>query len=126
MRLQPFHLPFLQSLDGGEDLGFSDYIDLVLRRATRVWWGGEVRLLATTTHPLTGEPGVFAWTLYTEDTAGNRLVIDDIRAGHAVMQRCAPAFSTRLAFVPGSNEQRATAAGARDLLADEGIAVFLP
>ena len=126
MRLQEFHLPFLQTLEGGEDLSFNDYIELVLRRSTRVWWGGEVRLLSTTTHPITGTPGAFAWTLYTEDSAGNRLVVDDIRAGHALMTRCAPAFAARLAFAPGSNEQQATATAVRELLAEEDIAVFIP
>jgi hypothetical protein len=126
MRLQAFHLPFLQSLDGGAALTFTDYLNLVLRRPTRVWWGGEVRFLAAALHPISGAPGVFAWTVYTEDTAGNRLVTDDIRAGFSVMTACAPAFAASFAFVPSSNEQRQTAAAAVDELAGEGIAVFLP
>ena len=58
----------------------------MLRRATRTWWGGEVRV-ASGTHPLTGGDVLFAVSLYTEDTPGNRLVVDDIRAVHAVIRR---------------------------------------
>lgn len=121
----PYHLPFLNSLPGGEDLLFDDYIALVLQRATRVWWGGEVMWRADATHPLTQEAGVLLYTLYTEDSPGNRLEADDVRAVFAVLGTCAPAFTGKLGFVPSSNEQRQTAMQIQAALASEGIAVIL-
>lgn len=120
----PYHLQYLQTLPGGEELRFDDYVALVLRRQTRAWWGGEVLWREAQPHPLTGAEGVLVYTLYTEDSPGNRLVIDDVRAVHAALTECAPAFEDALAFAPSSNEQRATAPSLRDQLAAEGIAVL--
>lgn len=121
----PYHLPFLSSLAGGEDLTFDDYIALVLRRDTRVWWGGEVLWRPDLAHPIGGVPGVLLYTLYTEDSPGNRLVIDDVRAVLAALNQCAPAFVGKLGFVPSSNEQRLTAQQIQAPLVAEGIAVIL-
>lgn len=121
----PFHLPFLNSLPGGGDLTFDDYIALVLRRATRVWWGGEVMWRPDLPHPITSATGVLIYTLYTEDSPGNRLIADDVRAVHVALGACAPAFDGTLAFVPSSNEQRQTASLIRAELAAEGIAVIV-
>jgi hypothetical protein len=121
----PFHLPFLNAQPGGEDLTFDDYLDLVLRRDTRAWWGGELLLDPDRPHPLTGEAGTLAFTLYTEDSDGNRLVAADVREVHATLQACAPAFADALAFAPSSNEQRVTAQAIAAELAGEGIAVLV-
>lgn len=121
----PYHLPFLVTLPGGEALTFDDYIALVLRRDTRAWWGGEVLWRAELAHPIGGTEGTLLYTLYTEDSPGNRLTADDVRAVFAVLTTCAPAFVGKLAFVPSSNEQRQTAALVQAELAGEGIAVIL-
>ncbi len=121
----PYHLPFLVALPGGADLTFDDYIALVLRRETRAWWGGEVLWRPELAHPIGGAAGVLLFTLYTEDSPGNRLVIDDVRAVFAALTACAPAFDGKLGFVPSSNEQRQTAALVQAELAGEGIAVLL-
>ncbi|MBI1946357.1 MAG: hypothetical protein HYS27_11705 [Deltaproteobacteria bacterium] len=121
----PFHLPFLNSLPGGDDLDFADYIALVLQRETRAWWGGEVWWRPELAHPIGGAPGVLAYTLYTEDSPGNRLIADDVRAVFAVLTACAPAFAGKLAFVPVSNEQRQTALQAQGELSADGIAVII-
>lgn len=121
----PFHLPFLNSLPGGDDLTFDDYMALVLRRDTRVWWGGEVMWRPELTHPITSATGVLIYTLYTEDSPGNRMIADDVRAVHAALGACAPAFDDALAFVPSSNEQRQTATLIQAELAAEGIAVIV-
>lgn len=121
----PYHLEYLRAQPGGEGLTYQDYLALVLRRQTRVWWGGEVRLRPEAEHPLTNAPGVLAYTLYTEDSPGNRLTADDVRAVFAALTACAPAFDDALAFTPSSNEQRITAASIRETLAEEGIAVLL-
>jgi hypothetical protein len=78
-----YHLIFLQALPGGETLDFEEYIDLVLKRDTRAWWGGEVAWLLERVHPITMDAGTLVFSLYTEDSPGNRLTIDDVRAVHA-------------------------------------------
>jgi hypothetical protein len=125
MATYPFHLPFLISLPGGEDLTFTDYTSLVLRRSTRAWWGGEVRFVSQP-HPVTGANGVLMFALYTEDTAGNRLVVDDVLAVHTVLSRCAPTLAASFAFVPGNSEQTATARAEQATLAAAGIGVIFP
>jgi hypothetical protein len=123
----PFHLQFLnaQTNDGAE-LTFADYVALVLARDTRVWWGGELAYDEARVHPLTEVEGVLAYSLYTQDEPADRLVPDDVRAVHAILVACAPAFAERLAFAPTSNEQRTTASNARAELHAEGIAVLAP
>lgn len=121
----PYHLPFLNALPGGDDISYDDYIVLVLQRATRAWWGGELMWQAELEHPLSGNPGVLLHTLYTEDSPGNRLVADDVRAIFSALSTCAPAFEGTLVFLPSSNEQRQTAQLVQAELAAEGIAVLL-
>ena len=125
MEQHPFHLPFLQSLEGGADLAFSDYITLVLKRSTRVWWGGEVRFLPQRAHPITGVTGTLIFALYTEDSPGNRLAVDDVIAVHAVLSACAPSLASKLAFVPTSTEQTTTTRAAQAALAEAGVGVLL-
>jgi hypothetical protein len=121
----PFHLLFLRSLPGGESLTTTQYVERVLRRDTRAWWGGELRFDANRAHPLRDVPGVMLFALYTEDTAGNRLVIDDVRAVHAGLSSCMDAsLAPLLAFVPTSTEQRQTSMQIASTLAAEGIAVL--
>lgn len=120
-----FHLPFLNSQPGGENITFNEYVADVIKRDTRVWWGGDVIFLSQTPHPLTHTPGTFAWHLYTEDSQNNRLTLDDVRAGNARLAACAPAFAGKLAFEPASNEQILTTRNGQAELAAEGIAVLV-
>jgi hypothetical protein len=120
-----FHIDFLRAQPGGEEITFADYANFVLRRSTRLWWGGAVSWRPDDAHPLTGAPGTLLFFLYTEDTPGNRLVIDDVRAVHAELTACAPAFANRLAFVPQSTEQTQTARAIEGELEAEGIAVLV-
>ena len=124
--LYSFHLFFLNAQPGGEDLLVDDYTSLVLQRDTRVWWGGDIRFFPEAEHPTTGEPGVLTWGLYTQDSANNRLVVDDVRQGFARLAPCLPAFEGQLAFTPGSAEQIQTTRLSQGALAAEGIAVLLP
>lgn len=122
----PYHLQFIAAQEGGEDVDYATYVQLVLRRATRVWWGGEVAYDPGRLHPLTNEPGVLAWAIYTQDEPGDRLIEDDVRAAYAILVACAPAYADRLAFAPTSTEQRTTAAAIRAALHEDGIAVLAP
>ena len=124
--LYSFHLPFLNSQPGGADITYDQYTDLVIRRAHRVWWGGQVIWLPQTPHPLTNEPGVLAWQLYTEDSNGNRLTLDDVRAGFARLSACTPGFAGTLAVSAYSSEQDATLRTGQAELAADQIAVLLP
>ncbi len=120
----PYHVLYLRAQEGGEELTYDDYIALVLVRSTRAWWGGEVAYRAELEHPLTGVAGVLAFSLYTQDTPGDRMIEADVRDVYAALVVCAPAFAEMLAFAPSANEQRDTAAAARGALAADGIAVL--
>jgi pyruvate,water dikinase len=122
----PFHVQFLVAQPGGEDVTFDVYTARVLRRATRVWWGGEVVFNPERAHPLTGVDGELLWSVYTQDSPGNRLTLDDVRAGFARLTACTPGFAEQLAFFPTSNEQTLTVRNGQGELAAEGIAVELP
>jgi hypothetical protein len=125
-KLYAFHLPFLNAQPGGEHITYDEYTNLVIRSATRVWWGGQVIWLPATKHPLTHETGVLAWQVYTEDSNGNRLTLDDVRAAYTRISICTPGFAHHLAMSPYSDEQTATLRAKQDELASEGIAVLLP
>lgn len=117
------HLSFLQSLEGGERLTEVDFEFLVERRSERVWWGGKVRYLPGLVHPLTREDGVFVWTILSSDRAGN-FHVDDIRAAHALLARCAPSFVPSFGFAPQSDDQRSIAVASASELANDGIAIY--
>jgi hypothetical protein len=122
--LYSFHLLYLRAQEATADLTLDEYVERVIRRENRVWWGGDVRFLPARQHPLTGEAGVLAFTLYTEDSAGNRLTLDDVRAVFARLGPCTPAFAGKLAFLPSSNEQSQTARNGEGALAADGIGVI--
>lgn len=122
----PFHIFFLHRFPETCGMGFGEYVNVVIRRASRVWWGGGVKWLPQTPHPLTGAPGTLIYFIYTEDTAGNRLVLDDVRAVDARLRGCVGFAAETLAFYPESPEQVATARAGQAELAADGIAVLLP
>ncbi|HEY3500101.1 MAG TPA: hypothetical protein VGK73_35670, partial [Polyangiaceae bacterium] len=53
----PYHLFFLRTFPEYAELSAERYTDLVLRRASRVMWGGGLKLLPGAPHPRTGTPG---------------------------------------------------------------------
>ena len=121
----PFHLEFIQDQPGGEDITYQQYVDYMLHRATRVWWGGAVVFQEGRTHPLTDEQGVLLFFVYSDEgVLADRLTADDVREVYATLAACTPFYEGRLAFYP-EQPQRQRAAAYRAELEAEGIAVII-
>jgi pyruvate, water dikinase len=123
--LYPYHLDFLHIFPDLADLSMDAYKSLVLIDG-RVWWGGSMRAWPAVTHPLTGQPGIVSYSVYTEVAAGPPFDVADIAEVDRKVKACAPFAATLLAFVPTAADQ---VQRAQDLLADltaAGVAVVLP
>lgn len=125
MQLYPYHLLFLRSFPELATLGTSDYANLVLRRPTRIWWGGGVKLYPDVAHPIAGQ-GVLAWTVYHEVAGSDRLLADDVVAVHQRLAACATFAPERLAFLPTDPYQSTLAHAEQAALAARGVAVIFP
>lgn len=116
----PFHLQFLQSFPELADLTFEEYVDLVLRPATRVWWGGALQLYPQALHPISGQAGVIIFTVY-DDTGG--LTPDHVVEVDGILDACMPFARDALAFFPEDPAQNAMARNARTELEGRDVAV---
>lgn len=125
MQLYPYHLLFLRSFPELATLGSNDYANLVLRRPTRIWWGGGVKLYPDVAHPIAGR-GVLAWTVYHEVAGADRLVADDVVAVHERLASCARFAPELLAFLPTDPYQSTLAHAEQAALAARGVAVIFP
>lgn len=123
MALYDYHLLFLRSFPELADLTPAEYSSLVLRRPTRIWWGGGTKYYPGTPHPLAGELGTVAWTVYHEVAGADRLTADDLVAVHEILAGCVAFAPDRLAFLPTDPFQVTSARTARADLAARGIAV---
>ncbi len=120
-----YHLPFLLTFEETRTLTYNDYVNRVLRRSTRVWWGGELGWRAQLVHPILNTPGTLVFTFYTEDSAGNRVTLEDIREVTTLIRTHAAFAADRVAFSPNSSEQASATRALRTQLESEGIAVIL-
>ncbi|MCK6547165.1 hypothetical protein L6R52_15045 [Myxococcota bacterium] len=123
MALYDYHLLFLRSFPELAGLTTSEYANLVLRRPTRIWWGGGVKYYPATPHPIEAQPGTVAWTVYHEVAGADRLGTDDVVAVHEILAGCVTFAPDRLAFLPTDPYQITFARQARADLAARGVAV---
>ena len=122
----PYHLQFLRTFPDFETLAPERYADLVLRRGSREMWGGALKLLPATPHPLTGQAGVLAYTLYSESTPSELLTFDDIVEVDHRLKRCSPFATSWLAFTPDGTAQAEAIRAIGDQLLAAGVAVVEP
>jgi pyruvate, water dikinase len=125
MKLYDYHLQFLRSFPELVNIGTQEYANLVLRRPTRIWWGGGLKLYPATPHPIAGQ-GVIAWALYHEAAGADRLGTADVAAVHAILASCVTFAPELLAFLPTDPFQVSFARAERANLAAMGVAVILP
>ncbi|MBI4817938.1 MAG: hypothetical protein HY791_16880 [Deltaproteobacteria bacterium] len=123
MNVFDYHLRFLRSFTELSTLTATDYRDLVLRRPTRIWWGGGVKHYPATPHPSAGQ-GVTVWTVYHEVAGADRLSSDDLVAVHSILSECVGFSPDRLAFLPTDPFQTTFARQERAALLGRGIAVI--
>lgn len=122
----PYHLQFLRSLPGYGELSPERYSDYVLRRASRVMWGGSLKLLPGAPHPLTGAPGVLAYTVYTGSEPSELFTVADLAEVDRRLKENAPFAAALLAFMPDGTAQTAALPPLLEPLGAEGIAVLDP
>lgn len=120
----PYHLQFLRTFPGHETMTNSEYIALVLRASTRVWWGGGVQHSRNRVHPLSMRHEVIAYTIYADNAGGAGLREQDIRDVDGILKRCMGYATDILAFQPGDPYQMTLATQVKDALAVDGIAVL--
>ncbi|MBK6683504.1 MAG: hypothetical protein IPG45_03460 [Deltaproteobacteria bacterium] len=125
MAIFPFHLLFLRSFPGLENLSNSEYVTRVLRRPTRIWWGGGLKRYPATPHPGGGQ-GVIAWAVYHENAGADRLTGDDLLAVQVILQSCVSFAPAELAFLPTDPFQNSFVRAERAALLARGVPVILP
>jgi hypothetical protein len=122
----PYHVQFLRTLPGYEGLSSERYADLVLRRESRTMWGGGLRLFPATLHPMTGEEGVLAYTIYSGSSAEEMLTLADVIEVDRRLKHASSFASEFLVFTPDGTAQTAALAGLADELSAEGVAMVEP
>jgi pyruvate, water dikinase len=121
-----YHVQFLRTFAGYEGLSAERYADLVLRRESRTMWGGGLRLLPATRHPVSGVDGVLAYTIYSESSAEEMLTVADIAQVDRRLKTAAAFASEFLVFVPDGGAQTSALRDQADELLSEGVAMIEP
>jgi pyruvate,water dikinase len=86
----PGHIGFLKSFPELQNLDFEAYLGLVMKSATRVLWGGELKLFSGAVHPRTGGRGVLAYFVYADDTEVDALTPAQLAEVDARIKGCVP------------------------------------
>lgn len=122
----PYHLQFLRTFPEYASLAPQRYEDMVLRRASRVMWGGGLKLYPATPHPVTGAAGVLAYTVYSGTTPDELFTAGDIVQADRRLKRCSPFAESFLVFTPDGPAQTAAAQAISDELVAAGVALVDP
>lgn len=121
MKLAAWHVQFLNAFDDWVALDFEGYLDLVMRRESRTMWGGSVRYRPNAPHPVTGQTGVISFSVYAEDSAGNKLRVGDVVEAHQAIIHCTSIDDGRIVFLAEGRAQRRLAIEASAELIAAGI-----
>ncbi len=125
-RLFPWHVEFVQQFDELEEVDFVAYTDLVMRRETRVWWGGALKAFAAVVHPTTGAPGVIAYSIYHEEREGEFLSVEEYVEIDRRLKECAAYAADLLVLVGDGPGQTAYLRELQPELVARGVAVVFP
>ena len=120
----PLHLAFLRSFAELAQLDWDSYLALTTRRASRVFWAGELQLLPGAQHPRTGQRGVVAAFVYADPS--ERLTLEQLVEIHARLTGCAPFARDMLVFVGADPTQVAGFSEQAEALRARGIDVADP
>jgi pyruvate, water dikinase len=117
----PLHLGFLRTFPEFTTLDFDTYLALVMNRATRLWWAGELRLFAGAHHPVSGRPGVMGFFVYAD--ADEPLSPQAVAEVHRRLVACVPYARDLLVLVGADTAQAAAFRAQAGALADLGVYV---
>lgn len=121
-----FHVQFLRSFSAYQELDYDSYLSLVLRRKSRIWWGGGLKVFAGTVHPISQARGILSFTAYQEGGGEENLTHAEIRALFEQLTACTPYARELLVFVPDGGAQVAHVRSLRAALLADGVPVLLP
>lgn len=121
-----YHIQFLRSLPELASLSFDDYTAWVLRDETRVWFGGALHRFPRTPHPRTAEPGVVAYTLYSDPGAQSAPSLEQILEVDARARQCVTFAADTLVYLPADPWQQDAARIIENELNRAGVDVLYP
>jgi len=120
------HITFIKSFPELVHIDFDTYLNLVMKNASRVLWGGELKFFSEAIHPRTKARGVLAYFVYADDAPSEALTLAQIAEVDARMKGCVP-YAKDLLVLVGMNQTQVARfeAQAGDLRA-RGIEVLDP
>lgn len=124
--LYAFHIQFLATLPAYDTLDYNAYLDMVLRRRSRVFYGGMLKQWPSTRHPLTEKTGVISYGAYQTEAPGEAFTVDELVFLHERLVSCAPYAEDLLVLVPDGATQTIQLRGLRDQLRERGVPVLMP
>jgi len=122
----PGHIPFLKRIPELANIDFTTYLAMVLKRASRVLWGGALKLYPATEHPTTGVRGILAYFIYANANDVDALTEDEIVALDARLKTCVPFASELLVLVGADDDQAARFEAQRANLEARGVRLLNP
>ncbi len=122
----PYHLQFLRTFPEYSTLASERYADMVLRRTSRVAWGGGLKLSPATQHPVSGNLGVLAYVVYSESSPSELLTVQDVVEADQRLKDCIGFAADWLVFMPDGAAQAQAVEGMADELRAAGVAVIEP
>lgn len=126
MALYPFHIQFLVTLPAYSTVSYDAYLDMVLRKQSRVFYGGMLKQWPSARHPITEKDGVISYGAYQTEASGENFTIDELVFLHARLKSCIPYAEELLVLVPDGATQAAQLRGQRDALLERGVPVLMP
>ena len=119
----PYHINFLHYFPEFATVDVEQYLDMVLRNATRVWWGGIVLDAPAVVHPKTGIPGVMVYTVYQDGGSAEALTVEQLVEVDQRIKGCVPYTSQSMVLVPSDPEQMTHLKTIEAQLAAQGVYV---
>lgn len=119
-----YHIEFLRAaFSMYSDLDPGTYADLILRRFSRRSFAGSLTRHERTTHPQSGVPGVYTYTVYQDTGPGEGLTLAEFVEVDQRLKACAPFAADRLVHLPEGVEQEAAARRLQGELEAAGVYV---
>ncbi len=122
----PGHITFLRSLPELANIDFATYLTMTMKRASRVLWGGSLKLYPSAPHPTTGAPGVFVYFIYSDPNDQDALTENEIAMLDARLKACVPFARDLLVLVGADTDQVARFQAMRAGLEARGVRLLDP
>jgi hypothetical protein len=122
----PFHIQFLGTLPAYDTVDYNTYLDMVLRRRSRVFYGGMLKQWPSARHPITEQAGVIAYGAYQTEADGEAFTLDELVFLHEQISGCMPYAEDLLVLVPDGATQAVAFRAQRAALLELGVPMLMP